>query len=87
MAQALKSCALTSLDLSCNRIFEEGLLHLTAALKTEDDLKTLRVLITSFIVCSITQPIILYMFRFANIHIEFYIRKQNCRSTYNSKSK
>ena len=45
---ALKNCALTTLDLTCNRIQSEGFLSLVKALKDTDTLKTLKVKVTTF---------------------------------------
>ena len=41
---ALKSCSLTTLDLTCNRIQSEGFLSLVQSLKDADTLKVLKVI-------------------------------------------
>ena len=49
IANALKSCALTSLDLSCNRIGKEGFAALTKAMNGEEELKILRVCLLKYL--------------------------------------
>lgn len=43
MAEALKTSTLTTLDLSCNRIADEGFLNLVKSLKDTDELRELKV--------------------------------------------
>ena len=49
MAVALEGSTLAELDLTSNRIYAEGFLHLVKALKKNDDLKWLKVCIPKWI--------------------------------------